>query len=97
MRYLTDVVEKLEVILLPVANDENLDFDKPLIIAILKFLSSVLKNAVHKRYFLIVEVREGTRVLRVVLFINLHVDFHFLKLSVDWIVVPNNIFSYIST
>lgn len=57
MRYLPDVIEKLEGLLLPVANGDDPADDKPLVIGILRFLSCILKNSIHKRYFLIVEVR----------------------------------------
>lgn len=56
MRLLTDVVEKLEGFILPVANGADLGDNKSLIIAILRFLSCMLKNSIHKRYFLILEV-----------------------------------------
>lgn len=58
MRLLTEVVEKLERILLPVVNGGDPGEDKPLVIAILRFLSCMLKNSIHKRYFLILEVCE---------------------------------------
>ena len=60
MRTLTGVIEKLEIILLPVVNGKEAGDDKPVILSILKFFSFVLKNSIHKRYFLILEVSNIT-------------------------------------
>ena len=53
---MASVVEKLENILLPTVNGVDPGDDKPLVIGILKFLTYLLKNSIHKRYFLILEV-----------------------------------------
>ena len=60
---MTSVVEKLEILLLPIVNGAELGTDKPLVLGILKYLSFILKNAINKRYFLILEVGKFTHEL----------------------------------